>query len=161
MWYLIVVFLAFASLFLSSKAKIRYVFDRTWRIEMHFVFFSLHFSKGEKKTKRKRISGGNILRATRELLSSSTVVIDRLSIPTNVSPTVPGIKFLGINISYPLIYAYLTANSQRLIVSENAVIKESTENFKVLVDISLQTAVINLVRAIYTMLFTAKRRREA
>ena len=78
-----------------------------------------------------------------------------------MSPTVPGIKFLGINISYPLIYAYLTASSQRLIVSENAVIKESTENFKVLVDITLQTAVINLVRAIYTMLFTAKRRREA
>lgn len=161
MWYLLVVFLTLTLIFLSSESKIKYIYEGTWRVELHFVLFSFHFTKGKRKSKRKRIPASNIFRATRDLLERSTVTVNRLSIPVNSSPSVPGIKFLGINISYPLIYAYLTSNSQRLIISENAVIRESTEDFKVLVNISLQTATVNLVRSLFTVLFTAKRRREA
>jgi hypothetical protein len=79
----------------------------------------------------------------------------------NSSPTVPDIRFLGISISYPLIYAYLSANSRKLVISENAVIKESTENFRFLVNINLQITVIYLIRSLIMLLFTAKRKREA
>lgn len=161
MWYLFVVILALILIFLSSETKINYIFDDGGRVEIHFVFFSLHLTRGNKRIRRVKFPRGNILRATRELLESSSVVVNRLSIPVNSSPTVPGAKFLGVNISYPLIYAYLTANSRKLTISENAVIKESTEDFRFLVNISLQTATINLLRALFTMLFTTKRRGEA
>lgn len=161
MWYLFVVILALILVFLSSETKINYIFDDGGRVEIHFVFFSLHLTRGNKRRRRAKFPRGNILRATRELLESSSVVVNRLSIPVNSSPTVPGAKFLGVNISYPLIYAYLTANSRKLTISENAVIKESTEDFRFLVNISLQTATINLLRALFTMLFTTKRRGEA
>lgn len=161
MWYLFVVILALILIFLSSETKINYIFDDGGRVEIHFVFFSLHLTRGKKGRRRAKFPRGNILRATRELLESSSVVVNRLSIPVNSSPTVPGAKFLGVNISYPLIYAYLTANSRKLTISENAVIKESTEDFRFLVNISLQTATVNLLRALFTMLFTTKRRGEA
>lgn len=162
MWYLFVVILALILIFLSSETKINYIFDDGGRVEIHFVFFSLHLTRGNKRRRRRaKFPRGNILRATRELLGSSSVVVNRLSIPVNSSPTVPGTKFLGVNISYPLIYAYLTANSRKLTISENAVIKESTEDFRFLVNISLQTATVNLLRALFTMLFTTKRRGEA
>ena len=161
MWYFAVIFLSLLSLFLPSRAKIRYVFDGSSRFEIHFVFFSLHFTGGKRSKGRKRLPSGSILRATRELIQSSSVIVDRLSVPQNSSPTLPDVKFFGISISYPLIYAYLNANSQRLIVSENAVEEICTERFRFLVDISLETTVLNLLRALFPLLFTAKRRREA
>ena len=161
MWYFAFILLSLTLLFLSSNAKIRYIFDESWRFEIHFVFFSLHFTSGKKNKKHKKMPSGNILRAVRELIQVSTVVIDRLSIPQNSSPTLPDIKFFGISISYPLIYAYLTANSQKLIVSENAVVRESTDNFRFSVNIAFKTTVLNLLKALHTMFFTAKRRREA
>ncbi len=161
MWYFILVFLTLTIVFLSSSAKVKYIYDGGMRVEIHFVFFSFHFTKGKKSKKRSRISPGSIFRALSELLGNSTVVVNRLSIPVSSTPAVPDARFLGINISYPLIYAYLTANSRKLIISENAVIREPSDDFEFLVNVSLHTTTINLIRPLLYLLFTAKRRKEA
>jgi hypothetical protein len=126
MWYAFLPIFIIVPIFLFSEVTVKYVFDDVGRIEIHFVFFSLHLTRSKKSPRRTRVSPAIIFRSIKELLSKSTVVINKLSVPVNSSPTVPDARFLGINISYPLIYAYLTANSEKLIVSENAVIKEQT-----------------------------------
>lgn len=161
MWYAFLPLLIIVPIFLFSKAKIKYSFEGVGRLEIHFVFFALHLTPSKNKRRRMRISPAAILKSARELLSKSTVVINRLSIPVNSSPTVPDARFLGINISYPLIYAYLTANSEKLIVSENAVIKERTPDFKFLVSISLQTTAVNLINNALSLLFSKHPKREA
>ena len=148
-------------IFLLSEIKLKYIFDGGAHFEIHFVFFALHVKP---KIKRRRIGRrifGRLFRITQSVIEKSTVTVNRLSIPVNSSPTVPGVAYFGINISYPLIYAYLSANSRKLTVSENAVIKENTENFKPLVNLSLQITLFNLISSLLHLLFTKENEREA
>jgi hypothetical protein len=131
------------------------------RVEIHFVFISLHFTGNKKKNGGPKISPGAIFRATRDILKVSTVTVNRLSIPTSLGAGIPDVRSFSINISYPMMYAYLTANSQKLIISENAVIREPREDFKFAVNLSLQTQTVNLIRPLLYLLFTANRKREA
>lgn len=152
-FFVIAIVLFLAHLF--SVITVKFVFDGELKIEIHFVFLSLHLRK---KTKGKRVSlsFAALLRALTAILEKSTVRIKRLTVPVNSSPTLPDIKYLGINISYPALYAYLITNSRKLIISENAVTKETTENFKFFVNISLQILAINLISPILSLAFTKK-----
>ena len=161
MWYFLLIFPILVITFLSSSTKINYIYDEGMRVEIHFVFFSLHFTKSKKKSKKSNISPGAVIKVVRELLATSTVTVNKLSIPVSSADSVPDAKFLGINISYPLIYAYLTANSQKLIISENAVIREPSENFRFLVYLTLKTTTVNLMRTLLYLFFTQNRKREA
>ena len=143
-----------------AKVMVNVIFDNGWQVEIHFIFFSLNLS-GKRKRGRYRVSIADIIGALDFILEKSTVTLKRLTVPVNSSPTLPNIKYLGVNISYPLIYAYLTARAQRLIISENAVTKETTENFRLLVNISLQSSLLNLLRAALRLLFATNIRKEA
>ena len=159
-FFVIAAVLLLAHLF--SLITVKFVFDGEPKIEIHFVFLSLHF-KGKSKTKSGRLPFTAVLRTISAILEKSTVRIKRLTVPVNSSPTLPDIRYFGINISYPALYAYLVANSRKLIISENAVTKETTENFRFLVNISLQILAINLISPILSLVFAKRngKRRKA